>query len=119
MDIKNYIQNNTDTLYKVLYDLCRIPAPSHFENDRAQYCLNWFRENGIDCAYIDSAQNVIVPFREENRNDLTVICAHTDTVFPDKEPMPYLDDGEKIYCPGVGDDTASVAVLMLTIKYFF
>ena len=119
MDIKNYIQNNTDTLYKVLYDLCRIPAPSHFENARAQYCLNWFRENGIDCAYIDSAQNVIVPFREENRNDLTVICAHTDTVFPDKEPMPYLDDGEKIYCPGVGDDTASVAVLMLTIKYFF
>jgi len=38
-------------------------------------------------------------------------------VFPDTEPMPYLDNGEKIFCPGVGDDTASLAVLLLCAQY--
>ncbi len=38
-------------------------------------------------------------------------------MFPDTEPMPYKDDGEKIHCPGVGDDTASLAVMLLTAKY--
>ena len=33
------------------------------------------------------------------------------------EPLPYLEDEEKIYCPGVGDDTASLAVLMMTAKF--
>ena len=54
----------------------------------------------------------------ENSNEITVIVAHTDTVFPDTEPMPYKDDGEKIFCPGVGDDTASLAVMLFTAKYF-
>ncbi len=47
-----------------------------------------------------------------------MFVAHTDTVFPDTEPMPYLDDGEKIHCPGASDDTASVMVLLMMAKFF-
>ena len=43
--------------------------------------------------------------------------AHTDTVFPMETPLDYIDDGEKIHCPGVGDDTASLAVMLTCIKY--
>ena len=117
--IEEFVQENTEELYKILKELCLIPAPSHHEEKRAEYCKNWFHKNGMTDAYIDGALNVVLPYQADGSNSLAVFAAHTDTVFPDTEPMPYLDDGERIYCPGVGDDTASVAALMLTAKYFF
>ena len=118
-ELARYISDNTDELYKILYDLCHIPAPSHHEEQRADYCLKWFHKNGMTDAYVDGALNVIFPYQAKESDRLTVVVAHTDTVFPDTEPMPYEDDGEYVRCPGVGDDTASVVVLMLTAKYFF
>lgn len=115
--IKKFIEDNKEEMYKILKDLCLIPAPSHFEDERAKYCKNWFLNNGAENVYIDEAKNVILPVNCENSNNLTVVVAHTDTVFPDTEPMPYSDDGNIIRCPGVGDDTASLAVLMLSAKY--
>ncbi len=116
-DIKQYIKDNKDEMYRILRDLCLIPAPSGHEEARAEYCRRWFAENGMPEAYTDEALNVIYPY-DATGDALTVLVAHTDTVFPDTEPMPYSDDGEAICSPGVGDDTASVAVLMLTAKYF-
>ena len=116
--IKSYITENTELMYATLKELCLIPAPSHFEHKRAEYCKNWLEKIGAKGVYIDEALNVVFPLNCEGSNEITVFEAHTDTVFPDMEPMPYVDDGEKIHCPGVGDDTASVVVLMLMAKYF-
>ncbi len=116
--IKSYVKDNIEEVYKIIYDLCHIPAPSHHEEGRAEYCKEWFDKNGLEGSYIDEALNVILPYQAKNSDTLTVLVAHTDTVFPDTEPMPYTDDGEYIRCPGVGDDTTSLAVLMLVAKYF-
>lgn len=116
--MEKFVKENTDLLFKVLEELCNIPAPSHFEDERALYCKRWFDENCGKGAYIDDAKNVIFPYNVTDENRLIVLCAHTDTVFPDTEPMPYVDDGEFIHCPGVGDDTASLVVLMHVAKYF-
>ncbi len=117
-EIKAFIAENTQSMLDTLKALCGIPAPSHFEQKRAEYCKKWLENMGACGVYIDSAQNVIFPINCENSNEITVFVAHTDTVFPDMEPMPYLDDGEKIHCPGAADDTASVAVLLLMAKFF-
>lgn len=116
--IKEYVQNNIGEVHKIIYDLCQIPAPSHHEEKRAEYCKAWFDKNGLCGSYIDEAKNVILPYQAEGSNELTVLVAHTDTVFPDMEPMPFVDDGEYFRAPGVGDDTTSLAVLMLVAKYF-
>lgn len=116
--IKNYIIENSKLMYETLKELCLIPAPSHFENDRAEYCKNWLEKYGAKGVYIDDALNVIFPIDCGGSDKITVFAAHTDTVFPDREPMPYFDDGEKIFCPAVADDTASVVVLLLTAKYY-
>ena len=71
---------------------------------------------GAEGVYIDEAKNMIFPLNSDDSDDITVFAAHTDTVFPDLEPMPYFDDGEKIHSPGVADDTSSVAVLMVDKK---
>lgn len=117
-EIKQYISDNEQQMFDTLKELSLIPAPSHFEHQRAQYCKNWLEENGADGVYIDEALNVIFPLNCEDSNEITVFVAHTDTVFPDMEPMPYFDDGEKIHCPGVSDDTASVVVLLMMAKFF-
>ena len=116
-ELNGYIAEHTEEMYGLLKELCLIPAPSHMEHKRAEYCKNWLEKAGAEGVYIDEALNVICPINCENSDKLTVFVAHTDTVFPDTEPMPYVDDGEKIHCPGVGDDTASVAVMLMTIKY--
>ena len=116
--IKKYIAENSELVYKTLKELCLIPAPSHFEHERAQYCKNWLESYGAQGIYIDEALNVIFPINCENSNNITVFAAHTDTVFPDREPMPYREDDEKVYCPGCADDTASVVALLLTAKFY-
>ena len=117
-DIKEFVKAHTEELYALHKELCLIPAPSHKEDLRAEFCKRWFDENCGKGAYIDEAKNVIFPYEAEGSDSFTVICAHTDTVFPDMEPMPFIDDGEKLHCPGVGDDTASLAIMMLVAKYF-
>lgn len=116
--IREFIAQNQEQTLQIVRELCGIPAPSHFEHKRAEWCKKWFDENCGQGAYIDEALNVIFPLNCEGKDSVTVIVAHTDTVFPDLEPLPFREDEEKMYSPGVGDDTASVAVLMMTAKFF-
>ena len=51
-NIKNYIDNNKSEMYKMLKELCNIPAPSGFEQGRAQYCKNWLIDAGAENVYI-------------------------------------------------------------------
>lgn len=118
MDFQQFISKNKEYLYQTLKELCLIPAPSHNEGKRAEYCKAWLEKNGCKGVYIDSALNVIFPLNIEESDRITVFAAHTDTVFPDLEPLPYHEEDGKIFCPGVGDDTASVCVLMMGAKYF-
>ncbi|MBR7142127.1 MAG: M20/M25/M40 family metallo-hydrolase [Clostridia bacterium] len=118
MNVHEFVKRNKEGLLDLLKELCAIPAPSGMEQARAAYCKAWLEQAGAKGVYTDGAQNVIFPFNCENSRSITVFVAHTDTVFPDTEPMPYADDGVRIHAPGVGDDTASLAVLLYVAKYF-
>ncbi len=115
---KQFVEENTESMFQLLKALCGIPAPSHKEENRAAFCKKWLEDVGATGVYIDEALNVIFPLGCEGSDEITIFAAHTDTVFPDLEPMPYVEDDEKIYSPGVADDTASVVVLMHMAKYF-
>lgn len=116
--IREYVEKNRENALETLRELCHIPAPSFGERRRAEYCKKWLEDIGAKGVYIDSVNNCIFPMNCEGSNELTVIAAHIDTVFPDTEFYPeFHEDDEKIYCPGVGDDTASVAVMLYGIKY--
>ena len=43
--------------------------------------------------------------------------AHSDVVFPDIEELPLREDGDRLYCPGIGDDTANSVVLLMAARY--
>ena len=103
---------------QIVRDLCKLPAPSHHEELRAEYCKNWFENNGFTNVTIDKALNVIAPVNVTDSNDITIFMAHTDTVFPDMEPMPFEEKDGFMYSPGVTDDTANLSVLMVCARYF-
>lgn len=114
---KETIKRYAEEAHRLMRELCAIPAPSHFEDERAAYCCEYLKKIGYERVYIDEAKNVVCEAFGEDLNDITVFAAHTDTVFPDTEPMPYYEKDGIAYCPGVGDDTASLAVLLAAAKY--
>ena len=101
----------------LLTTLAQIPAPSNQEERRAEFCKHWLEENGARGVYIDRALNVIWPLNVTDDKPLMVFAAHSDVVFPDTDPLPLRVEDGKIFCPGVGDDTASVAALLMAAKY--
>lgn len=112
-----YIDATQAELIDLLARLCAIPAPSNHEEQRAAFVKEWLERAGAQGVYIDEALNVVYSVSLEESERLVIFMAHTDTVFPDLEPMPLRVEGDVMYCPGVGDDTANLAVLMLIARY--
>ena len=111
---------NSKELYLEALELTKtiavIPAPSGFEDKRAEFVLNYVKKIGYDNAYIDSAKNVIWKLDGETE-DYTLFCAHTDVVFPDMDALPLVEDDICLWAPGVGDDTVCVAQMLIVCKY--
>lgn len=116
MNLQKFSEETFEELLKLHRELCLIPAPSHYEDERAKYILKYLQDSGIENAHIDEAKNVICTLGKPT-DELVVFMAHTDTVFPMGTPLNYIDDGEKIHCPGAGDDTGSLATMLTCIKY--
>lgn len=101
----------------LLRTLGRIPAPSHQEDQRAEFCRDWFCAQGAEDVTIDKMKNVICKFGCDAHEDLIVFMAHTDIVFPDLEPLAMREEGRKLFAPGIGDDTSNLVNLMMAFKY--
>ena len=116
-EIINYIDAHSEEAYNLLIELAQIPAPSHNEKKRAEFCKRWLEDQGANSVYIDDALNVIYPIGCTETNPINVFMAHSDVVFPDTVPLPLTVENGRIYCPGVGDDTANVVALLMAAKY--
>ena len=116
-ELKTFIQENQAEVKKLLWKLCEIPAPSHHEDRRAAFIKDWLEKQGAKDVFIDEAKNVIYPCHYEDGQPTALFMAHMDTVFPDMEPMEVREEGDKMFSPGIGDDTANVAILLLMAKY--
>ena len=112
------IEHMQPEVIELIKTLCAIPAPSHHEERRAAFICDWFKAHGMP-AEIDEALNVLCPMGLHEHEDMVVIMAHTDTVFPDMEPMQVTEGNGRLHCPGVGDDTTNVAALMMLAAYLW
>ena len=96
--------------FDLLCSLAQIPAPSNHEEKRAEFCKNWLESKGAEGVYIDEALNVIYPLGDVS-GEVVVYMGHSDVVFPDTEPLPLRVEDGKVYCPGIGDDTAQAVAV--------
>jgi acetylornithine deacetylase/succinyl-diaminopimelate desuccinylase-like protein len=116
--IKDYVDAHLPEAIELLKTIGKIPAPSYHEEKRADFCLKWFKEQGAEDIGMDEAKNVICAVDCDKYHDIVVFMAHTDVVFPDTEELPLRREGNKLYAPGIGDDTANLVNLMMAAKYF-
>ena len=117
-DMEAYILECQEELRQLIRDMSVIPAPSHHEERRAAFCRDWFTAAGFENVSIDPALNVVCACPPAGDSPVTVIMVHTDVVFPDTDPLPFREDEKAFYCPGVCDDTANLAVMMICARYF-
>lgn len=115
--ILSYIDAHREEAFQLLLTLAQIPAPSNHEEERAAFCKEWLESQGAKGVYIDQALNVVYPVGDSGENPLLVVMAHSDVVFPDTAPLPLEIRDGRVYCPGVGDDTANAVALLMAAKY--
>jgi len=94
--------------------ICEVPAPTGQEFARARLVASLWRERGY-APDVDAVGNVYVrrPGADSTR-PLLMLLAHTDTVFPASTPIVVRREGERVYGPGSGDNSVSVAAMLHT-----
>src|SRR5580704_8566103 len=93
--------------------LCRVPAPTFFEQKRAEYMAERFRSLGWE-SKLDRAGNVIawLPGKRENAPAVAV-TAHLDTVLAPRVPEDIKVAGDgRLLGPGVADNGAGLTALL-------
>ena len=116
-EIERFIGENRAEAVELLQTLGKIPAPSYHEDARAEFCRDWFRREGVDEVWIDAAKNVVCKFGCDGSDDITAFAAHMDVVFDDREELPMCREGNILYAPGIGDDTANLVNLMMGCRF--
>jgi acetylornithine deacetylase/succinyl-diaminopimelate desuccinylase-like protein len=93
-------------------ELCRIPAPTFFEQQRAEWMEAQFRAFGWK-SQVDRAGNVIALAAERQRGPYVALTAHLDTVLAprSKDDIRLGPDG-KFHGPGVSDNGAGLMALL-------
>jgi acetylornithine deacetylase/succinyl-diaminopimelate desuccinylase-like protein len=102
-------------------EICRIPAPTFFEQKRAEWLLAQLREWGWD-AKTDRAGNVVATQAEAavpRDAPLVAVTAHLDTVLAPRSPDEIKVEGkDRFRGPGVADNGAGLAALMALARAF-
>ena len=94
----------------LLLRICETPAPTFAEEKRAALIQALLTELELD-ARIDAIGNVIAAL-PGGSGPRVLIAAHLDTVFSADTDVTVKVQGGKLLAPGVGDNSASLAVLM-------
>lgn len=116
-EMEQYVAEHCQEAKELLMELGKIPAPSHREEKRAEYVRSWLLTQGARDVTIDKAKNVICRIGLEEYEEIVVFMAHMDIVFPDLEPLSMRQEKERLYAPGIGDDTANLVNLLMGAKY--
>jgi tripeptide aminopeptidase len=96
--------------------LTQVAAPSFQEADRARAFLAMAEAHGLKDLEIDAEGNVTGLRRGAGNGPLICVAAHLDTVFPSGTDVTVRREGTKLFAPGVGDDTRSLAVLLAWLR---
>jgi acetylornithine deacetylase/succinyl-diaminopimelate desuccinylase-like protein len=111
-----FIEKNRDAAIAEWIALTEIPAPSGKEENRAAVLRDKFAAAGLDKVGIDAAGNVVGVWPGSGRGKRIAVSAHMDTVFQGVTSIKVVREGGRLKAPGIGDDTASLINLLVTVR---
>lgn len=99
-------------------DICRVAAPTFFEDKRAAFMVERFRALGYE-AKLDRAGNVTAMLPTESKGPFVALTAHLDTVLSPRTPEEIrLSPDGRFLGPGVSDNGAGLAALLAIAKQY-
>lgn len=113
------LQIQHDRTVADIISLTEIAAPPFHEAARARAYLAMLEAHGLSATEMDAEGNVMgvrPGARNGGRGPYIVLAAHLDTVFPEGTDVRVRREGDRLYAPGIGDDTRSLAVMLAYIR---
>lgn len=114
--MSDFFEQNAQEALRCLKALCAIPAPSHHEEQRAEWCAQRLKAYGAQRVSIDEAGSVVCADWARDAGNVLVM-AHLDTVFDENTDLTLRTEGSAWHCPGIGDDTVNAVAVLMLAKY--
>jgi len=89
----------------------QIPAPTFHEGRRAEFVRGLFAGEKLEDVAIDPSGNVFARLAARGKAKPMVVSAHMDTVFSESISLHVTREQERIFGPGIGDNSLGVAAL--------
>lgn len=90
----------------------QVPAPTFDEAARSALVLDRLRALGLHDIESDAIGNVYARRPGRSQRPGVLIAAHLDTVFPHDTDLHVRYEGDRVYGPGLGDNSTGVAGLI-------
>lgn len=100
-----------DRLLELAIQIQQIPAPTFDEGARAAFVQGRFVAEGLTDVSQDALGNVYARLAGHGGAPPLVVCAHLDTVFPAGTGLEVRREADKVFGPGLGDNSLGVAAL--------
>ncbi|HEY0436688.1 MAG TPA: M20/M25/M40 family metallo-hydrolase, partial [Phenylobacterium sp.] len=112
------LEREHDRTVADIVTLTEIPAPPFKEAAKGKAYAAMLKAEGLTDVETDPEGNVMGLRRGSGPagGPVVVLAAHLDTVFPEGTPVKVRREGTKLFAPGVGDDTRSLAVVLAYIR---
>jgi acetylornithine deacetylase/succinyl-diaminopimelate desuccinylase-like protein len=96
--------------------IAAVPAPTMQEGVRSRFVTELCREIGL-VTTVDGLGDVVavVPGAHAGgeSSPALLLAAHLDTVFVEGTPLPIRREGDRLYGPGIGDNSLGVAAVLM------
>lgn len=95
--------------------LAQIPSPTGSERERGVAVADALAHYASAEPAVDSAGNIIASFfpNPETSEYAPIVCmAHLDTVFDQDTTLDTRHEGERVYCPGIGDNSRGLSAMI-------
>lgn len=100
-----------DRIVELAVQIQQIPSPTFYEEKRAEFIRNRFQALGAKEVSVDDCGNVFIHLLGRGEKPPLVVSAHLDTVFPSGTDLTCVRREDRIFGPGIGDNSLGLAAL--------
>jgi len=113
---QQFVDSDHDRIVREIIAINEVPAPPFKETARGKLFAQLLRDSGAASVETDAEGNVLALRKGAGSGPLIVIAAHLDTVFPEGTDVRVRREGNRLMAPGVGDNSRSLAVLLVLLR---
>lgn len=99
-------------------EIQQVPAPTFAERPRSLLVSQRMQALGLHDVTIDELGNVYARRPGQADRPALLVSAHLDTVFPADTDLSIRYEGERVYGPGIGDNSTGVAGLLRVAEVY-